>query len=346
MKLLTLASVLLLSITAQAKTVSIMSYNVQNLFDTQHDEGKEDYTYLPLKVKEASSEIQAYCKSLAKESWQKSCLFTDWNEDVLKQKILNLSKVIKKHKCGKGADVLVLQEVENKRVLEQLVDIGLKGKGYKYISLIEGPDSRGIDVGVISKYPIVKEELHTVDLEGIAKSTRGILQVDIKVNNKIITIFGNHWPSQHNPAMARFEAAKTLKAAASKVKSNIVIATGDFNTLENELPNGIKEVIMPDFYDAEIEALKRWKRLFAGTHWFAGHWSSLDKMFVLKNIDNVKVKFRSFKIQAKRFQLGPKKWTDRDTGTVTHYTGVPQSFSDRSKVGYSDHLPILIKIKL
>lgn len=346
MKKLTLVFTLLFAFGAQAKNLSVMSYNVQNLFDTLHDEGKEDYTYLPLKVKQASEEIQAYCKSLEQESWQLSCLNTDWSEKALTQKIKNLAKVIKKYKLGCGADVLVLQEVENKRVLKQLVEIGLKGKGYKYISLIEGPDSRGIDVGIISKYPIVNEKLHLVDLEGVAKETRGILQVDIKVGGKIVTVFGNHWPSQHNPAIARYQAAKTLKEAASKLTSDIVLAAGDFNTLEDEAPNGIKEVILPEFYDVEQEALNRWRRLFAGTHWYAGHWSSLDRIFILKDIKNAKPKYRSFKILAKRFMFGPAKWTNRDTGAVTYYKGVPQGFSTRTLKGYSDHLPIVMKIKI
>ena len=55
-------------------SVSIMTYNVENLFDTIHDKGKEDYTYLPKVIKDNSAEIQAYCKSLSKEHYKKSCL--------------------------------------------------------------------------------------------------------------------------------------------------------------------------------------------------------------------------------------------------------------------------------
>ena len=332
---------------AYAKTVTIMSYNVQNLFDTTHDEGKEDYTYLPLAVKESSAEIQAYCKGLAKESWQKSCLFTDWNAEVLKNKILNLSKVIKSYRKGLGPDILVLQEVENKNVLKMLIDIGLKNMGYKYISLIEGPDSRGIDVGVISKLPIVNEKLHIINLEGIGKATRGILQVDIKVNNKMITILGNHWPSQHNPPEARVEAAKVMLDAAKNADAGLVVGTGDFNTLDNEVPNGIKDFILPNFVDAEKAALsKPFKTLFAGTHWYAGHFSSLDKMFILKGLYSVKPKYRSFRIHAMKFMFGEKVWTDRETGEVTVYPIVPLSYNFNKRTGYSDHLPIAMKFTL
>lgn len=335
-----------LSLSASAKKFSLMSYNVENLFDTLHDEGKEDYTYLPLKFKQASEEVQNYCHSLANEGWQKSCLYTDWSEDVLKQKLLNIGKVIKRYNWGRGADILVLTEVENKRVLKQLVDTALKGKGYKYISLIEGPDKRGIDVGVISKYPIVAEKLHKINLEGIAKETRGILEVNIEINGKIITVLGNHWPSQHNPPEARVEAAKVMKQVAEQATGEFVLAAGDFNTLDSETPNGIKEVINPVFYNAQTEALNKWKRLFIGTHWFGGEWNALDKIFVLKSKKKAPVKYRSFRIFAKKFLFGTKKWTDRDTGKVTLYKGVPKSFNYRTKKGYSDHLPIAVKFEL
>jgi endonuclease/exonuclease/phosphatase family metal-dependent hydrolase len=323
-----------------------MNYNAENLFDTVHDEGKEDYTYLPLSVKKASQEIQDYCNGLAVSSWRRSCLNTDWNEDVLAAKIKNLSRVIRAYNKGRGADIVVLQEVENKNVLEMLVNNGLKGLGYKYISLVEGPDSRGIDVGVLSRYPVVSENIHLIDLTGIAKPSRGILEVKIKVGKKTITVFGNHWPSQHNPSEARFAASERLIELAHNADSNIVIATGDFNTTKKDLPNGI-ENLRGTFTDVEERSRKLlFKKLWSGTHWYKGHWGSLDKIFVLKGSKKAKVKLRSFNILSYKFLLGEKKWTDRETGEVTIYRNVPYRFNLRNKTGYSDHLPIAVKLKL
>lgn len=335
-----------LSLASFAKTVSIMNYNTENLFDTIHDEGKEDYTYLPLELKKQSPEIQEYCNSLTVESYKKSCLFTDWNEEVLQAKILNLAKVIKTYNKGKGADIVVLQEVENKRVLKQLVDIGLKGLGYKYISLIEGPDSRGIDVGMISKLPIVSEKLHKVDLTGISKDTRGILEVKFQVGKKSITVFGNHWPSQGNISAARMKASEVLLENAKLASSNLVVATGDFNTLEDELPNAVDE-LSHDFINIETQArLRSFKNVWLGTHWYKGEWSSLDKILVLKSFHGAKLKYRSYNILSYKYLLGDKNWTNYDTGEVTVYNNVPVRFNLKSKLGYSDHLPIVFKVKL
>jgi endonuclease/exonuclease/phosphatase family metal-dependent hydrolase len=346
MKALVLLTFCLVCYSVSAKTISVMSYNVENLFDTIHDPGKEDYTYLPLSLKQSSPEIQAYCNGLARDSWIKSCLETDWNESVLNNKIKNISKVLSTYNKGRGADIIVVEEVENKRVLTQLVDKGLSKLGYKYISLIEGPDSRGIDVGVISKYPIVSEKLHLVDLTGIAKNTRGILEVKIKVGNKSITVFGNHWPSQNNPSTARMEASKILIEKAKESDSNVIIATGDFNTLETEVPNAINN-LNDEFIDVHYQAqLRVFKNLWPGTHWYKRHWGSLDKMFVLKRFYGATLKFRSFNILPYKYLLGLKELTDIDTGEVTTFKNIPQRFNIGSGKGYSDHLPIVFAVNL
>ena len=49
-----------------SQVISVMTYNLENLFDTLHDKGKEDWTYLPLAVKKSSQVVQDYCRSLSK----------------------------------------------------------------------------------------------------------------------------------------------------------------------------------------------------------------------------------------------------------------------------------------
>jgi len=52
------------------------------------------------------------------------------------------------------ADVLALQEVENRGVLEAFVAELLPDLGYGHIVLFEGNDTRGIDVAVLSRLPV------------------------------------------------------------------------------------------------------------------------------------------------------------------------------------------------
>ena len=102
------------------KVFSVMTYNVQNLFDNVHDEGKNDWEFLPLEWKKNSQEAQEYCQGVKNPYYKISCMAKDWNRQILRKKIENLSRVITSYDRGRSADIVVLQEVENINVLKLL----------------------------------------------------------------------------------------------------------------------------------------------------------------------------------------------------------------------------------
>jgi endonuclease/exonuclease/phosphatase family metal-dependent hydrolase len=53
-----------------------------------------------------------------------------------------------------NADVLAVEEVENRDYLQRFVDVFLPTMGYEHVVLFEGNDRRGIDVGLLSRVPI------------------------------------------------------------------------------------------------------------------------------------------------------------------------------------------------
>lgn len=331
------------------KSLTLMSYNVENLFDTKHDKGKNDWTWLPLRVKNASAEIQEYCASVRSNHYRRECFELDWNSNILSKKMNNLAKVIRKANAKQSVDVLVFQEVENINVLNIFIEKNLKKMGYKYVSLLEGPDRRGIDIGVVSKFPIVDQKLHKIDItEYSERPTRGILETTLNVNGKTITIYGNHWPSQGNPDGARLNASEVLKNLAVKNNSDLIIATGDFNTLHDDKPHGININITPDFTDVEKVARKRGVKVTAkGTHWYRGEWSSLDKIFVFKKkMDKVEIDYKSFQILNYKFMLKDLEWTDFDSGMTYTDKDIPARFNKKTGEGYSDHLPLLVTFKI
>ncbi|MGI9345682.1 MAG: hypothetical protein ACR2PW_05410, partial [Gammaproteobacteria bacterium] len=67
--------------------ISILTYNVQNLFDTQKDPLASDQTYLPASVKQNRPQHAAFCQELKYRSWQKECLKLDWNQETLDTKL-------------------------------------------------------------------------------------------------------------------------------------------------------------------------------------------------------------------------------------------------------------------
>ncbi len=351
MKLALILSFVFTTTLLHAKSFTIMSYNVENLFDTLHDDGKNDYTWLPLKLKQSSIEIQQYCSSMRSSHYRRNCLELDWSMNTYKAKIKNLAKVILSFNKGKGADILVFQEVENKNALKDLIKFGLSTSGYKYISLIEGPDTRGIDVGMISRYPIKSETLHKVDISQYSRgrTTRGILETKFKIGSKVVSVFGNHWPSQGNSDKTRLIASEVLAKKALASNADLVMAMGDFNQTHSDKPHGINQNILPIFEDVEVLGRKFSRETALGTHWYRGEWESLDRIFVLKKSlekNLAYVDYSSFDIVNKNFMVRDFEWTDFDTGALNYDENIPWRFDARAYEGFSDHLPVGVKINL
>ena len=135
---------------AHGEAVSIMTFNVENLFDNTDDPGKRDETYLPKETKTNQLHIEK-CHQVKVRRWREECLFWDWSDDVVRQKLKVVGATIRQVNNGLGPDIVALQEVENMHILEQLRDNHLAGLGYDTVVLIEGNDKRGIDVAFLSK---------------------------------------------------------------------------------------------------------------------------------------------------------------------------------------------------
>ena len=67
-----------------------------------------------------------------------------------RQELENLAQAIR----GLDADVLALQEVENRGYLKRFVIAMIPDLGYEHVVLLEGNDYRGIDVAVLSRLPV------------------------------------------------------------------------------------------------------------------------------------------------------------------------------------------------
>ena len=127
------ATILLLCIaytTAQDRKLivhAVCFYNLENLFDTCHDAHKNDYDFLP------------------NGSFQ-------WNENKYTNKLANMARAIcdlGTDKLPYGASIIGVSEVENDKVLDDLMaQPSMQKRGYKYVHF-EGPDKRGVDCALI-----------------------------------------------------------------------------------------------------------------------------------------------------------------------------------------------------
>jgi endonuclease/exonuclease/phosphatase family metal-dependent hydrolase len=240
-------------------SVTIMTFNVENLFDTLDDPGKNDRTYLPLEAKR-TAEHKAACELVEVPQWRDQCLNWDWSEDILDRKMSAVAAAILQVNEGRGPDILAMQEVENLRVLEQLRTGYLSEAGFGPAILVEGDDIRGIDVAFLTRLEISgKPKLHRIPFDSAeperVADTRGILEASfILPDGSFLTGFGVHFPAPFHPTEMRVAAYDFLaKLRASLPADRPAFAAGDFNTTSAE--------------DAQQSMLDR----FARPHWMVVH---------------------------------------------------------------------------
>jgi hypothetical protein len=360
MKFIFIILTLATSLTASARTLKVMSYNAHNLFDNRHDEGKNDWEYLPKNYPGKN----AACMAMEDDRYQKRCLQGDWTQDKLDLKITQLLKVIENQ--GKP-DFLALSEVENKMVVMALA----KKLGFNKVITTNSPDHRGIDVALAFntdsdvEFVIAKEFIVNATKSLKEKPTRNILEVVLKIAGEPVSMFVNHWPSQGNPTVNRIAAAKVLKKAinkrARKSKNHKFVAVGDFNTLEKDYPHPFKSIVLTNYVDSREEPSKNplaniysklskkpnivdlhaefmdnkeidrdAKKVFPkGTYFYVTDqtWNMLDRIFISKNIlskGKVQVDMASYKIETPTFAVREFEYNDPNSymfGTIIK--GIP-----------------------
>ncbi|MFM2126248.1 MAG: hypothetical protein RL328_2699 [Acidobacteriota bacterium] len=127
------------------------------------------------------------------------------------------------------ADVVAVQEVENLEVLRRFNSERLKSAGYKHTMLIDGPDPRHIDVGLLSRYPIVHVRSYQSLREGnSAVFSRDCLEADIDVDGSRLTLFINHFKSMlGGRKQTRPKRLKQAKAVRQIVTDRFGANAGD-----------------------------------------------------------------------------------------------------------------------
>ncbi len=318
--------------------VNILTTNFENLFDSTHDRGKTDYTYLPLAVKRAWPRAMAWCESQT-GFYREECLTLDWTPERVNRKVARIAEVLKGAMAPGLPDVVVVQEVENRRVLARVARA--LGPEYRAV-LIEGPDERGIDTGVITRLRVLRQRLHPITTPS-GEKTRGILEVDLAVGSKRMTVLANHWPSQSNPDVDRMAAGSKLLevARAAERRSSLVIAAGDFNTAADDELDALESLILPAFWDVEAEAVRTGVDLGAlATYSYRGVWASLDHIFIMKSRPYDAADYASAFIYTEQGRMIEEY----------EYRGVretrPIRYNMMEGTGYSDHLPMGLTLRL
>ena len=324
------------SVSAQKKfsVYAIGFYNVENLFDTTHDEGKNDHDFTP------------------NGSYQ-------WNEMKYRHKLHNMASVL----AEMGTDVLPnvgcaaigLAEVENDHVMNDLTaQPELAARGYKYVH-IEGPDHRGIDCALIYNPKLftvrdTKLVPYVYDLpKDSTRATRGFLTVSGTLAGEHVTIIVCHLPSRGAGSYYRELGGKQVKALKDsllredpKVK---VLVMGDMNDDPTNksmyeclsAKPEIKEVGSNDMYNPWYNVLVKEG---TGTLQYQGKWNLFDQIIMTPNLLNKAGKRDFSELKFWKNQIFRRDYLLQESGKYkgnTKRTTAGGVWLD----GYSDHLPVV-----
>ncbi|MCC6138671.1 MAG: hypothetical protein IT287_08555 [Bdellovibrionaceae bacterium] len=327
------------------ESLTIMTYNVENLFDTEDDAGKKDEAYLPIEKKDEA--IKARCRIDNSQEYRRNeCLTTDWSVSKLDRKMQRLTDVLKKVRGGKGPDILIVQEVENRNVLEIWRKKYLAEMGYKPAVLVEGPDERGIDVGVISRLDIQEPlNLHVLKFTANEKlkpsdisSTRGILEATVRLTDgSLLTVLGVHLPSQGNPSEMRRQALESVQKVKDGLpKDRLVVVGGDFNISSDEEAEKkyFKEMLAKNWNVSHLVGCKNCE----GTYYYRRNnsWSFFDVLLTSKNM--LPGSDGKWKIVPESIRI------ENNSLYQNNQYGNPARFDASRKDGVSDHWPLALEI--
>lgn len=135
-------------------------------------------------------------------------------------------------------EILAIQEVENLFALLAFNQKWLKNT-YPYAMVIDGNDMRQIDVGILSKYPIVNLRTHRFDPPGSnvwqRTFSRDCLEVDVGISKgKILSVLINHFKSKigGGEEKRRKQAEAVVEILKERFGDSLLgnfIVAGDFN---------------------------------------------------------------------------------------------------------------------
>lgn len=230
----------------------IVSYNVENLFDSRHDTLKNDYEFLPDATRH-------------------------WNYSKYRKKLDNIARVIIATGGWTPPALVALCEVENDSVMRDLTRYSaLREADYRYV-MTQSPDKRGIDVALLYQRNLFKllsyQSLPVDKPRKNSRPTRDILHVSgLLLNRDTLDVLVAHFPSRSGGAREsepyRLLAARKVKHAIDSLytirRHPQIVLLGDFNDYpENKSVKEVLEAAAPSTLQDSLRPQKLY-HLLAG----------------------------------------------------------------------------------
>jgi hypothetical protein len=314
--------------------ITFLFYNVENLFDVEDNPETDDLEFTPEGDRH-------------------------WTYSRLNKKLLNISKIIISAGGWEPPGIVALCEVENRKVLELLVEkTPLKSVSYEIIHK-ESPDHRGIDVAFLYNpkvfYPLKYEYFPLLTPKGKIVKTREILYVSGILNQQdTLHFFINHWPSRYSGLLEtkslRIQAAQLVCEKVNNLFNELtspkIIIAGDFN--DQPADESITEFLRAEKFSEEPADKKLYNLAYSwlgngrGTIKYQAQWFVFDQIMVsgalLKSSRGFMTGLQNALVVNPPFLLeDDKKFGGKQPFST--YNGFTY------QGGFSDHFPVLLKLK-
>lgn len=185
-------------------------------------------------------------------------------------------------------DIVVLQEVEKLGVLDALAEGPLASSGYATRVLVPGNDPRGINIGVLSRYPFDDVVSHKDDsfLEDGTTSpyyryARDCLELHLTFNGRHVALLGVHFKAKtppDDPPKRLAEAQHTRSIAntiAATDPTTAIVVLGDYNDTPDSPAVAAVAGLSPDAYTDAPSVMTpqqdAWSYLYQGQEQLIDH---------------------------------------------------------------------------
>lgn len=206
------------SISSKGKLSTIAFYNTGNLFDARDNPKTADDAFTPTGDKA-------------------------WTEERYETKLKHIAQVIGGLGGEGGPAVIGLSEIENKQVLEDLVNTSPLRRANFGIIHYDMPDEQGLDVALLYQPKHFKPtytEAIKINFKENGFTSRDILQVKGELRGELVTLYVVHWPEPARSRSGKMNDSRLRNAAAALRRqineqqvadeSTKIIVLGDFET--------------------------------------------------------------------------------------------------------------------
>jgi predicted extracellular nuclease len=316
---------------AGGQALTVAFYNVENLYDPRNDPHTEDEAFTP------EGEYR-------------------WGHAEYAEKKANLAQVI----ADLGPHLLGLAEVENARVVKELLDEpALRGRGYRFVHT-ESDDERGIDLALAydpAQFTYLSHRAYRLEVPRDPDiRSRPILMVEGQAGGTKLYLFVNHWPSrregeqetEHRRVAAARQIRSLMRDIARREDFPAVLVLGDFNDDPSSRSIASELDARPDPASLPEKGLYNPMRALhdpeeRGSLTYQGKWNLFDQILLSEDLVTGEAGLRYIEGSAEIFrpeylQVGGEG-RSKDMPRRSIHRG---EFQER---GFSDHFPVLIRLR-